>query len=371
MSLYPGFGAKRGIHVIDATGSIRHDGPMVQRISQPHRAPQPRRVIIVAYDGLQPLDLVGPHEVFDGANRLLAARPTDHPGYELKVVSEFGGTITSTSGLGLATHPWSDLDNHQPVDTLIIPGGFAATDPPTTPSLVKWLRAIGSTSRRVCCVCTGAFLAAEAGLLNGRTVSTHWAMTSQLAKRFPDITVNADAIYVNDGPIWTSAGVTAGLDVSLALVEADHGPELAQEVARWLVMFLRRPGGQSQFATPAWTKPAQSASLRDVQHSIVAAPHDDHSIAAMATRASMSIRTFQRTFRGQVGEPPARYVERIRVDVARHLLETTPHGLTFVAQSSGFSTTETLRRAFSRHVGVSPDQYRQRFALQPRPDPTP
>lgn len=347
-----GCGVNRRIRVIDAIHCKHHDGGV-----------KSHRVVFLAYDGLQPLDLVGPHEVFGAANQLLEHERRSGPHYELIVVSEFGSAIRSESGLGIATVKWSRAGE---IDTLIIPGGMAAVDScPSTPA-IEWVKATSVKARRVCCVCTGAFIAARAGLLDGRRVTTHWSAAKRLAARHPKVLVEPDAMYINDGKFWTSAGVTAGIDLALTLVEDDHGQDLAQQVARWLVMFLRRPGGQTQFATTTWTKAPTTTSLRAVQEAIVLDPSADHRVAALAARASMSERTFQRVFTAEIGEPPARHVERIRIDAARHLLESTSDGLFAIAKHTGFSNPETLRRAFIRQVGVSPDNYRKHFATKPR-----
>ena len=321
-----------------------------------------RRVVFLAYDGMQPLDLVGPHEVFGAANRLLEHEKRTTAPYELIVVSEFGDAVRSESGLGISTIKWSRAGE---IDTLIIPGGMSAVDTIPSAKAIAWLRKTSPKARRVCCVCTGAFIAARAGLLDGRRVTTHWSATKRLAATYPELLVEPDAMYINDGKFWTSAGVTAGIDLALALVEADHGQDLAQNVARWLVMFFRRPGGQTQFATTTWTKPPATISLRAVQEAIVLDPSADHRVSALAARASMSERTFQRVFTAEIGEPPARHVERIRIDAARHLLESTTDGLLGIAKRTGFSNPETIRRAFIRQVGVSPDDYRKRFATKP------
>ena len=341
-------GVNRRRRAIDANDGRLHDEGV-----------KSRRVIVLAYDGLQPLDLVGPHEVFSAANQLLEHEGRVAERYELIVVSEFGEAIRSESGLGIATVEWSRAGE---IDTLIIPGGMAAVDNTPSAKAIEWVRKVSPKARRTCCVCTGAFIAARAGLLDGRRVTTHWSAAKRLAANYPELQVEQDAMYINDGKFWTSAGVTAGIDLALALVEEDHGQDLAQQVARWLVMFLRRPGGQTQFATTTWTKPPTTVSLRAVQQAIVLDPSADHCIGALAARASMSERTFQRVFTAEIGEPPARHVERIRIDAARHQLESTTDGLFAIAKHTGFSNPETLRRAFVRQVGVSPDDYRKRFA---------
>jgi transcriptional regulator GlxA family with amidase domain len=324
-----------------------------------------RRIVIVAFDGVQPLDVTGPHEVFAGANAALAgaarAGVRDRPAYELSVVAPHSTTVRSESGLPLGAAPLPNPGDR--IDTLILAGGDGVQQARHDQVLMSWITAAADNSRRVATVCSGTFLAAQAGLLRGRRVTTHWARARQLAREFPDLHVDADPIYVHDGPVWTSAGVTAGIDLSLALVEADHGSEVAQTVARWLVMFLHRPGGQTQYATPVWTPRAERSSVRATQLHIDALPAADHRVALLARNAAMSERNFTRVFTDEVGESPARYVERVRIEAARRELETTDGTLDVVAQSCGFGTAETLRRAFQRRLGVAPDTYRRRFRV--------
>lgn len=336
---------------------------------QPQRPPVAQRstcqVVIVTYPGIQALDLVGPLEVFVGASKVLDGMSTrgrhEHaePAYRVAVVSAGGSTITSESGLGIATQPLPA--RAAVIDTLMIAGGFGVHEACDDAALVTWLRAAAPRARRIATVCTGTFLAAEAGLLDGLTVTTHWARADRLALEYPQLTVDPDPIFTRSGNIWTSAGVTAGIDLALAMVEDDHGTEVAQTVARWLVMFLRRPGGQTQFAAPVWMPRAERPSLAHVQRSIEADPGADHRIASLAARASMSPRHFTRVFAGEVGESPGLYVERIRVEAARRMLEDTADTVAVIARRIGFGTSETMRRAFVRRIGVAPDHYRRRF----------
>jgi transcriptional regulator GlxA family with amidase domain len=215
----------------------------------------------------------------------------------------------------------------------------------------------------VATVCTGTFLAAEVGLLDGRRVTTHWASAEQLAADFPALEVDADPIYIRDGKFWTSAGVTAGIDLALALVQDDLGTEVAQTVARWLVMFLHRPGGQTQFASPVWMPRAERSTVRAVQSVVEAAPDGDHRVPALAATAAMSVRHFTRVFMAEVGETPARFVERVRLEAARRDLETTNDTLDVIALRCGLGTAETLRRVFQRRMNVAPDSYRRRFRV--------
>jgi transcriptional regulator GlxA family with amidase domain len=326
-----------------------------------------RHVVIVAFEDMQPLDAVGPHEVFHAATRVVqgAARPG---GYSLTLASLHGGPVRSESGLEFATSALPDREG--PIDTLILPGGNGSRRAAAQSELIDWVGAVACHSRRVATVCSGTFIAAEAGLLDGRRATTHWARAEELREAYPAVTVDVDPIYVADGKYWSSAGVTAGIDLSLALVEEDHGVVVAQTVARWLVMFLHRPGGQTQFASPVWLPRAERSTVRAVQTLIEAAPEGDHRLPALAAAAGMSVRHFARVFTEEVGETPGRFVERVRLEAARHQLETTNDTLDRVADHCGFGTAETLRRAFQRRMAVSPDAYRRRFFTSPRPERT-
>ena len=282
----------------------------------------------------------------------------------MSVVSTLGGTVTSESGLGLSTAPLPATDaSSPPIDTLILAGGAGVFEARHDESLMAWIVALAPRCRRIATVCTGTFLAAQAGLLDGRTVTTHWARAARLAEEFPLVVVDSDPIYVRDGNVWTSAGVTAGIDLSLALVEQDHGTDIAQTVARWLVMFLHRPGGQTQFAAPVWAPRAERSAVRAVQTLVEAAPGGDHRLTVLAAAAAMSVRHFSRVFTDEVGDTPGRYVERVRLEAARRELETTADTLDVIAARCGFGGSETLRRAFQRRLGVAPDAYRRRFRI--------
>ncbi len=330
--------------------------------------PVPRRsVVIVAFEGMQPLDAVGPHEVFAGATSVLAGKNRRAAGYDLALVSQRGTTITTESGLQLVTSPLPARRTR--IDTLLIAGGEGALSARHSKELVGWIRDAARSCRRLGTVCTGAFIAAEAGLLDGRTVTTHWARARQLADEYPRLDVDPDPIYRRDGTVWTSAGVTAGIDLSLAMVEADYGSDVAQTVARWMVMFLHRPGGQTQFSVPVWVPRASRSTVRAAQDFIDNHPADDHRLDLLARRAAMSSRHFTRVFTAEVGETPARYVERVRVEAARLELETTASSLDLIATNCGFGTAESLRRAFQRRIGVAPDAYRRRFRSQANTTP--
>jgi transcriptional regulator GlxA family with amidase domain len=317
-----------------------------------------RDITIVAYDGVQALDVVGPNEVFAGAGQ--AAASLGRPGrYRVTVASVRGGIVKTESGLELGTVRLEQPD--EAIDTLLLTGGHGAVAASADADLIAFVRSAGAASRRVATVCSGAFIGAAAGLLDGRRVTTHWAMAQALSDRYPAIDVDPDPIYVRDGKYWSSAGVTAGIDLALALVQEDLGAEVAQLVSRWLVMFLHRPGGQTQFATPVWVPRAERSAVRAVQTLVESAPGDDHRVPALAAAASMSVRHFTRIFTAEVGQTPGRFVERVRAEAARAELESGDETLEVVAARCGLGSAETLRRVFHRHLGVAPDAYRQRF----------
>ena len=318
-----------------------------------------RQVLILGFEGVQALDMVGPFEVFTGATLYAHAHHAD--GYDVRVVSAHGVPVSTGTGLTLVADPLPDPAVS--VDTVVLPGGYGTETARKDPDLIDWISAVAPHARRVVSVCTGAVLAAQAGLLDGCVATTHWAFAPQLASEFPAITVDPDPIFIrSSSTVWTAAGVTAGIDLALALVEDDLGTEAAQTVARYLVMYLRRPGGQTQFAAPVWMPRARRTPIRDVQEAIEAAPGGAHSIAELARRAAMSRRQFTRVFTDEVGEAPGAYVERVRVEAARRQLEETDDPVTVIAARCGFGSSETLRRNFVRRLGVSPDQYRKTFA---------
>ncbi|WP_354641372.1 GlxA family transcriptional regulator [Kitasatospora camelliae] len=312
-----------------------------------------RSVLIVLFDGVQSLDVTGPLEVFSGAAKA-SGRPE---AYRVRTASPGGGPIRSHSGLGLL--PDEDLATAAPPHTLVLPGGYGALTPSS--DLVDRIAELAEAAERVVSVCTGAFLLAEAGLLTGRRVTTHWAHCEALAHRFPDTEVDPEPIYIRDGRIASSAGVTAGIDLSLALVEEDLGRETALRVARHLVMFLRRPGGQAQFSTQLAAQLAERRPLREVQGWIADHPEADLSVETLARRAALSPRQFARAFTAEVGTTPGRYVGGIRLEAARRRLEDTEDGIEEVARACGYGTPEAMRRAFTRTLAVAPGEYRRRF----------
>ncbi len=312
------------------------------------------------FDGVQSLDAVGPYEVFAGGTR--AARRLGRPdGYRVTMASTDGRPVRAESGVVLGAEPLPEADD--PIDTLLLPGGVGTRSARRDDALLSWIAAVSPTCRRVATVCTGAFLAAEVGLLDGRRVTTHWAQAARLATEFPSLQVDPDPIYLRDGKYWTSAGVTAGIDLALALVQSDLGVEVAQTVARHLVMFLHRPGGQTQLAAPVWVPRAERTAVRAVQTLVESAPGGDHRVPVLAETAAMSVRHFTRVFTHEVGETPGRFVERVRMEVARRELETTDDTLDLISSRCGFGTAETLRRVFRRRLEVAPDAYRRRFRV--------
>ncbi|HYK68470.1 MAG TPA: DJ-1/PfpI family protein [Streptosporangiaceae bacterium] len=314
----------------------------------------PRRTVFVIFDGFQSLDLAGPYEVFQQASELTG-------GYRCEVVAPVAGAVAT--GSGLPVHAGAGVAEADPagVDTLVVAGGGGVDAARHDAALVGWIAAAGADARRVTSVCSGVFLLAAAGLVSGRRVTTHWAREGQLRSEHPDVQVDCDPIFIRDGRVWTSAGVTAGIDLALALVEADEGRDVAHNVARELVMFLRRPGSQSQFSVPLWSAQPGSDPIRTVVSAIHADPGAEHGLTELASRAGLSPRHFQRKFTAEVGTPPAAYVERVRIEAAQRALAEGDDPVEAIARRCGFGTAETLRRAFHRHARVAPSDYRDRF----------
>ena len=320
-----------------------------------------RQIVIVVFPGVQALDVTGPHEVFAGASSVLRERGR-HERYRIVVVSREPGPVVSESGLTLHAEPLGAVTGS--IDTLVIPGGsgvdrVAATDR----ELSAWIA--GQSPRRLATICSGPMLAAAAGVIHGRRVTTHWARAAKLAANYPDLTVDPNPVYINDGNVWSSAGVTAGIDLALALVREDVGVEVAQTVARWLVMFLHRPANQSQFAAPVWIKRAEDDAVRQAQELIDGQPGDDHRVGRLARRVAMSERHFQRRFVEQVGMTPGRYIAEIRFEAARRALEESHDSIASIAARTGFGTAESMRRTFVQRIGAPPDSYRRHFTTLP------
>jgi transcriptional regulator GlxA family with amidase domain len=319
-----------------------------------------RLIAIVVYPGVQSLDVTGPLEVFAGAQQLLDASSGGERGYDVHVLSRDGEPLRSSSGLGLIPH--AKIPSRPPqIDTLIVAGGSGHAQACGDRPLLDWIARASKRSRRTASVCTGAFLLAGAGLLDGRRATTHWAWAVELQRLHPDVLVDPEPIFVRDGALWTSAGVTAGMDLALALVEEDLGSDAALTIARHLVLFLRRPGNQSQFSATLAAQQAERAPLREIQRAVLEDITGDHRVEAMAARAHMSPRHFARAFRAETGVTPARHVERVRVEAARRRLEDGDEPIAAVAASCGFGTAETMRRAFLRMLHIGPSEYRRRF----------
>ncbi|MDI2124525.1 GlxA family transcriptional regulator [Yinghuangia seranimata] len=312
--------------------------------------PTTRTVVFVVFPGFQALDLTGPHEVFAQAG-----------GYRCVVAAHTAGPVPSSSGLPVhAGAALADLAAER-IDTLVVVGGSgvdqACRDLPT----VEWVRDAAPRARRVASVCSGVLLLAAAGVVAGKTVTTHWSRAAQVARVHPDVTVDADPIFVRDGSVWTSAGVTAGMDLALALVEDDLGREAAHAVARELVLFLRRPGSQSQFSVPMRAARSTTDPIRAATDAVATDPAARHTVDTLAARAGLSARHFQRRFTAECGVSPTAYVEEVRVEAARRALAEGDDPVESVARHCGFGTAETLRRTFHRRLGVSPSDYRERF----------
>jgi transcriptional regulator GlxA family with amidase domain len=319
-----------------------------------------RRVVILLFDGVQSLDVTGPLEVFSAAERLLASRADRARGYAITTLGSDGARLRTSSGLRIAPDGGLE-DAPAEIDTLIVPGGDGSRAVAADERLLDWIVAASARARRTASVCTGAFPLAAAGLLDGRRATTHWASAARLARMYPAVDVDADPIFIRDGELWTSAGVTAGMDLALALVEEDHDREAALTIARHLVLFLRRPGNQSQFSATLAAQQPQREPLREVQRRIVEDVAAAHSVEELAAQAQMSPRHFARAFRAETGVTPARYVERVRLEAARRRLEDTAEPIASVASACGFGTAETMRRVFLRALEVGPAEYRRRF----------
>ena len=306
------------------------------------------------------LDVVGPFQVFGTVNRLFAELTNP---YQVEVVSSAREqSIIGYSGLSILSHSFYQ-DISDKIDTLLIAGGQGARSG-GQPDLLKWITRMSPKVRRLGSVCTGAFVLAGTGLLDGKKATTHWSHANELASRFPRVLVDPDPIWLKQGHVYTSAGVTAGMDLALTLVEEDLGSRVALAVAREMVLFLRRAGGQSQFSRSLQAQTLTRKPLQDILAWIAENLSQDLSIDNLATRAAMSRRNFARVFASEVGISPARYVEQLRIDAARRLLEESRYGLEEIAAFCGFSSAELLRRAFLRSLRTTPSEYRERFRLE-------
>jgi len=319
--------------------------------------PKVRYVAIVGVPPARMLDIVGPAEVFTDANKLNGGEPA----YEVEIIAAAEDRAVPTQiGVPILAHrTYREL--HGPVDTLLVAGGEWPPDKRHSPDFLDWLREQSGKVRRLGSVCTGALVLADADLLNGRAATTHWNWCNELVQKHPLVKVDPHPIYVRDKNVYTSAGVTAGIDLALALVEEDLGSSIALQVARMMVVFLRRSGGQSQFSATLAAQASESQPLRDLLAWMADNFTRDLSVASLAQRAAMSLRNFDRLFKQQVGETPAQHIENLRLEAARRKLETTSLNLEQIAAASGFSSAEILRRTFARLLGITPGQYRASF----------
>ncbi|WFR71073.1 GlxA family transcriptional regulator [Prescottella defluvii] len=311
-----------------------------------------RDVVFVVFDGVTLLDVGGPAEVFAEANKSGAD-------YALSYLSPSGNPVLTSTGIRLPVDG-AATDDSAP-DTVVVSGGDVLVGAPVPADLIAMVHHLRPRTRRLVSICTGSFTLAAAGVLSGRRATTHWRHAQLLARRYPDIEVLPDDLFVEDGGVFTSAGVSAGMDLALALVEQDHGPDLAREVARNLVMFMQRPGGQSQFSAPLEVRPARTLTVRAVVDLISAQPALDHSTHSLAARVGVSPRHLARLFAAELNTTPARFVEQVRLDHAKALLDAG-HGVAESARVAGFGSSETMRRTFVARLGISPSQYRDRFS---------
>ncbi|MFC3227510.1 GlxA family transcriptional regulator [Marinibaculum pumilum] len=318
-----------------------------------------RTILLLAFEEVALLDLVGPADAFTVVSgHVLSQSP---PAYRVAVASVPGGPIRSVSGLSIDTLALDAIDPAA-IDTIIVPGGGPPQAPPVPPNLVAWLAGNGAAARRLCSVCTGAFLLAAAGLAEGRRLATHWEAAGELQRRHPAVSVEPEPIFVHDGPVWSSAGFTAGIDLALALVEEDHGHAAAMQLARLMVMFVKRPGEQRQFSSALASQTAADPAFDRLHAWIVDNLDADLRVEALAARAGMAPRTFARRYARAAGRTPARTVELLRLEAACQALLDPQLPIKQVARRCGFGDEQNLRRCFLRRYGMVPAQYRSRFA---------
>ncbi|MFC9840265.1 GlxA family transcriptional regulator [Rhodococcus sp. NPDC127530] len=320
--------------------------------------PHAHRVAILAYDGVKLLDVAGPAEVFAEANRFGAD-------YKIVLLSPNGADVATSIGIRISVD--GNAQSEPAPDTFLVAGGDIYPRTAVTRDLVEATQILAQRAGRIGSICTGAFILGAAGLLEGRRATTHWKVARELAARHPGTVVEPDAIYVRDGTTYTSAGVSAGIDLALALVEDDHGPDLTRDVARRLVVYLQRAGGQSQFSAPLQGPPPRAPVLRRIVDLVTADPAGNHSLTELARHLNVSPRHLTRLFRTELSTTPARYVERIRFDMAKALLDQG-HNATQAASLAGFPSYESLRRVFARELAISPTVYQRRFSTTHRAD---
>lgn len=315
--------------------------------------PVPHAVVVLLYDGIQSLDVTGPIDAFAAANALGAH-------YRIINTSLTGQDVVASSGIRLGVDMAVDALPH-PIGTLLVPGAPNWQRSISDPALIDAVRTLAKRSRRTVSICAGAFPLAATGLLDGRRVATHWKLANHLAARFPELTVDSAAIFVTDGDYVTSAGVTAGIDLGLSLIEHEHGATLAREVARELVVFMARPGDQSQFSVRLDALPTDSSIVRNVMNLITSDPRHNHSLRSLSEAAGVSARHLSRLFLAETGYTPKRFVDRTRLEAACALLTSSHDSLDHVAEQTGTGSGESLRRLFKRELGITPGTYRKRF----------
>jgi transcriptional regulator GlxA family with amidase domain len=320
-----------------------------------------KKIVMLCVPPAQGGDALGTLEAFGLASRMLE-ETSGHRGYEIELVTTSSDLLIPTStGVGMIAHEhyWRVRGE---VDTLLIAGGAGARGP-SDPALLAWLRKMARQTRRICSICTGAFLLANAGLLSGKRATTHWKYVEEFARQHPGVSWDANPIWVQDGNTYTSAGGSAGMDLALALIEEDYGSALALAVARRMVIFLRRPGSQAQFSVALAAQAAERKGLRELQVWIAENLAGNLSVEVLSQRAAMSVRNFARVFALELGSTPARYVEQARIEAARAQLTSTDDSVDQIARRCGFSSAELLRRCFVRHFKIAPSQYRKHFRM--------
>jgi transcriptional regulator GlxA family with amidase domain len=323
-----------------------------------------RHIGMLAFTGCEILDVCGPLDIFCYTNYMLQQLgKTSRPAYSFEILAEQAGPVATTFGVKIvADRAFADSEGR--FDTLIVAGGMGALPARENRAMIDWIDRMSETSRRVASICTGAFLLAESGRLEGCKATTHWHYCERLAQDYPSLEVEPDRIFIRDGRFYTSGGITAGIDLALALVEEDWGGEVANRVARFLLVFFRRPGGQSQFSNFLPVEAKSRMDVRELQGWIIDHPAEDLSVEALAERLAMSPRNFARVFLKEVGITPASFVEQVRLNVARKKIEQTKLPLSLISGQCGFSSDEHMRRAFQRHLKVSPQAYREHFQFQ-------
>ena len=321
-----------------------------------------RTVLFIGYDGVGLLDLTGPFTVFWSASWFLAQR--GEPPYGRRVATVQGGPVATADGITILAEPLSSFDD-EPIDTLVVPGALDLTGAMKDPALIDWIARNAPRARRICSVCTGTFVLAQAGLLDGKRVVTHWQAAEALRTQFPGLKVEPDAIFVRDDPVWSSAGVSAGIDLALALVQDDCGREVAMSVARQLVVYMKRPGGQTQFSELLQAQVKGSEPFAELHDWLTNHLHDESlSVESLARRACMSARNFARVYKTKTGRTPAKAIELFRLETARKLLEDTNERIETIARRTGFGDEDRMRNTFQRHLNVSPRDYRERFGTR-------